>query len=84
MPLARIDLVRGKTAAYCKTIGVYHFNPADVSLRLLRKNDLRGTLAQATAMEPAGSLAHDDRLHRHVLAERLEVPGPHLSAFWLG
>ena len=33
--------------------GVYHFNPADVSLRLLRKGDLRGNLAQATAMEPA-------------------------------
>src|SRR5208337_735450 len=33
--------------------GVYHFNPADVSLRLLRKGDYRGNLAQATAMEPA-------------------------------
>jgi len=33
--------------------GVYHFNPADVSLRLLRKDDFRGNLAQATAMEPA-------------------------------
>jgi SagB-type dehydrogenase family enzyme len=33
--------------------GVYHFNPADVSLRLLREGDFRGNLAQATAMEPA-------------------------------
>jgi SagB-type dehydrogenase family enzyme len=33
--------------------GVYHFNPADVSLRLLRKGDFRGNLVQATAMEPA-------------------------------
>ncbi|MFZ0861550.1 MAG: SagB family peptide dehydrogenase [Candidatus Sulfotelmatobacter sp.] len=33
--------------------GVYHFNPADVSLRLLRKGDFRRNLAQATAMEPA-------------------------------
>src|SRR6266568_5812649 len=33
--------------------GLYHFNPADVALRLLRKGDFRGTLAQATAMEPA-------------------------------
>ena len=33
--------------------GVYHFNPADVSLRLLRKGDFRENLAQATAMEPA-------------------------------
>src|ERR1035441_1747495 len=33
--------------------GVYHFNPADVSLRLLRKGDFRGNLAQATAMQPA-------------------------------
>src|SRR5271155_3530249 len=33
--------------------GVYHFNPADVSLRLLRKGDFRKNLAQATAMEPA-------------------------------
>jgi SagB-type dehydrogenase family enzyme len=32
--------------------GVYHFNPADVSLRILRKGDFRGNLAQATAMEP--------------------------------
>jgi len=33
--------------------GVYHFNAADVSLRLLRQGDFRGSLAQATAMEPA-------------------------------
>ena len=33
--------------------GVYHFNPGDVSLRLLRKGDFRGNLGQATAMEPA-------------------------------
>jgi SagB-type dehydrogenase family enzyme len=33
--------------------GVYHFNPADLSLRLLRKGDFRRNLAQATAMEPA-------------------------------
>ena len=33
--------------------GVYHFNPADVSLRLMRKGDFRGNLSQATAMEPA-------------------------------
>src|ERR1022692_284997 len=33
--------------------GVYHFNPADVSLRLLRKGDFRGNLAQATALESA-------------------------------
>ena len=33
--------------------GVYHFNPADVSLRLLRKGDFRRNLAEATAMEPA-------------------------------
>ena len=33
--------------------GVYHFNPADVSLRLLREGDFRRNMAQATAMEPA-------------------------------
>jgi SagB-type dehydrogenase family enzyme len=33
--------------------GVYHFNPADVSLRLLRQGDFRGNLAHVTAMEPA-------------------------------
>jgi SagB-type dehydrogenase family enzyme len=33
--------------------GVYHLDPADISLRLLRKGDFRGNLAQATAMEPA-------------------------------
>src|SRR6266567_574455 len=32
--------------------GVYHFNPADVSLRLLRKGDFRPNLSQAAAMEP--------------------------------
>src|SRR5260370_15701994 len=30
--------------------GVYHFNPADVSLRLLRKGNFRGKLAPAPAM----------------------------------
>src|SRR5436190_3869915 len=33
--------------------GVYHFNPADVSLRLLRKVNFRGYLAHATATELA-------------------------------
>jgi SagB-type dehydrogenase family enzyme len=33
--------------------GVYHFNPADVSLRLLRKGDFCRNVAQTTAMEPA-------------------------------
>ncbi|MGB7283055.1 MAG: SagB/ThcOx family dehydrogenase [Candidatus Acidiferrum sp.] len=33
--------------------GAYHFNPADVSLRLLRKGNFRGNLARATAMETA-------------------------------
>src|SRR5216684_2935123 len=33
--------------------GLYHFNPADVSVRILRKGDFRGNLAQTTAMEPA-------------------------------
>jgi SagB-type dehydrogenase family enzyme len=33
--------------------GVYHFNPADESLRLLRKGDFRGNLAHSTAMEHA-------------------------------
>src|ERR1017187_1994596 len=33
--------------------GVYHFNPADVSLQLLRKGNFRGNLARATAMESA-------------------------------
>jgi SagB-type dehydrogenase family enzyme len=33
--------------------GVYHFNPGDVSLRVLRRGDFRGNLGQATSMEPA-------------------------------
>jgi SagB-type dehydrogenase family enzyme len=33
--------------------GVYHFNPAEVCLRLLRKGDFQGNLAHATAMQPA-------------------------------
>ena len=37
----------------CMDAGVYHFNPADVSLRLLRKGDFRGNLSQVTAMELA-------------------------------
>jgi SagB-type dehydrogenase family enzyme len=37
--------------------GVYHFNPADVSLRALRKGDFRGNLARATAMESAVACA---------------------------
>ena len=32
--------------------GVYHFNPADVSLQLLRTGDFRGNVVQAAAMEP--------------------------------
>src|SRR6266481_4458478 len=36
--------------------GVYHFNPADVSLRILRKGNFRGNLLEATASEPA--IAH--------------------------
>ena len=37
--------------------GVYHFNPADFSLRRLRKGDFRGNLAHATAVQPAMALA---------------------------
>jgi SagB-type dehydrogenase family enzyme len=37
--------------------GVYHFNPADVSLRPLRKGDFRGNLAQAAATESAVACA---------------------------
>jgi SagB-type dehydrogenase family enzyme len=33
--------------------GVYHFNPADLSLRRLRKGDFRRNLSRATAMESA-------------------------------
>jgi SagB-type dehydrogenase family enzyme len=33
--------------------GVYHFNPADVSLRLLRQGDFRENLGQASATEPS-------------------------------
>jgi SagB-type dehydrogenase family enzyme len=44
-------VVTGDLAGLCA--GVYHFNPANVSLGLLRKGDFRRNLAQATAMEPA-------------------------------
>src|SRR6266404_1562722 len=33
--------------------GVYHFNPADMSLGVLRKGDFRGNLVQATSTDPA-------------------------------
>jgi SagB-type dehydrogenase family enzyme len=36
--------------------GVYHFDPADVSLQLLRTGDFRGNVIQAAAMEP--TVAH--------------------------
>lgn len=36
--------------------GVYHFGPADVSLRLLRQGDFRGNLVEATGVETA--IAH--------------------------
>src|SRR6266700_3107070 len=36
--------------------GVYHFNPADVALRLLREGDFRQTLVDATGAE--SSIAH--------------------------
>lgn len=32
--------------------GVYHFNPGDFALRLLREGDFRGALARATGNEP--------------------------------
>jgi SagB-type dehydrogenase family enzyme len=32
--------------------GVYHFNPADISLGLLRKGDFRGNMIRATALRP--------------------------------
>jgi SagB-type dehydrogenase family enzyme len=37
--------------------GVYHFDPVNVSLGLLRKGDFRRNLARATAMEPAAAHA---------------------------
>ena len=37
--------------------GVYHFNPADMSLGILRKGDFRGNFAEATGMEPAAAHA---------------------------
>jgi SagB-type dehydrogenase family enzyme len=33
--------------------GIYHFNPGDFALRLLRHGDYRSVLAQATALEPS-------------------------------
>ena len=33
--------------------GVYHFNPADMSLGVLRRGDFRGNLTRATATQPA-------------------------------
>jgi SagB-type dehydrogenase family enzyme len=33
--------------------GIYHFNPGDFALRLLRAGDYRGVLADATAREPS-------------------------------
>ena len=52
--------------------GVYHFNPADVSLGLLRRGDFRRNLAQATATEPAVA-AHPQRLS--VREHTGETPG---------
>src|SRR5258708_25720005 len=51
--LYELELYRGTGGPDGLDAGVYHFNPADVSLRLLRKGDFRSNLAQATAMESA-------------------------------
>src|SRR5271168_4690996 len=51
--LYEIDLYVVTGALAGLDAGVYHFSPADVSLRLLREGDFRGNLAHATAMEPA-------------------------------
>lgn len=51
--LYEIELYVVSSALSGLDAGVYHFDPADVSLRRLRKGDFRGNLAQATAMEPA-------------------------------
>jgi hypothetical protein len=63
--------------------GLYHFAPAEFGLRRLRVGDCRTVLAEATAADPA--IAHGGyRLHLHLLAECLEISGPHLSPFRLG
>ncbi|MGC1685647.1 MAG: SagB/ThcOx family dehydrogenase, partial [Candidatus Acidiferrales bacterium] len=54
--LYEIELYVVTSALQGLDAGVYHFNPGDVSLRLLRKGDFRGNLVHATAMEP--SVAH--------------------------
>ena len=65
--------------------GVYHFNPADVSLRTSAKRRFPRKPGSGDGDGTrGGSRARDDHLHRDVLAERLEVPGAHLSSFRLG
>ena len=64
--------------------GVYHFNPAVYS-RVLRKGSLSRKLGSGSGGRThCGSCARDDRMHRNVLAKRLEIPGAHLSPFRLG
>src|SRR5213592_4748479 len=57
--------------------GVYHFGPHDFALRRLRGGGHRGGADDRHR-------ARDRRLHEHVLAQRVEVPGPHLPALLLG
>ena len=65
--------------------GVYHFAAAEFGLRRLRSGDYRGVLIEATANEPA--IAHAPLTivcTCHLLAQCMEVSGPHLPPLRLG
>ena len=65
--------------------GVYHFAAAEFGLRKLRAGDYRSVLDRSHRRRTRHrSRPADHRLHLHLLAQRLEVSGPHLPPLRLG
>ena len=65
--------------------GIYHFAPAEFALRRLRTGDYRRLLLEATGGQPSIAQAPlTVCVHLHLLAQCLEVSGPHLPSFRLG
>ena len=65
--------------------GVYHYAPHDSALRLLRQGDYRGVVTEASGTSPTvGRCPRHSRLHRRILAQRLQVPGQGIPPRLLG
>ena len=65
--------------------GVYHYGSHDSALRQLRRGDYRGVLVEASGNSPTVAEApRRNRLHRRLLAQRLQVPGQGVPPRLLG